>query len=103
MTRIIVSADARQDRNDILRYLEREAGAPIAEKYALRFRDTIKRLQDYPEIGSLQPALGAIARVAIIAPYLLIYDYASSSDKVTVLRILHGKRKAATKAFSPTE
>ncbi len=95
MTRVIVSADARQDRDDILLYLEREAGSAVAEKYALKFRDVIKRLQDYPEIGSPRPVLGPTSRAAVVAPYLVIYDYESNLNTVTVLRILHGKRKIA--------
>jgi len=36
--------------------------------------------------------LGARTRIAIVQPYLLIYDYAPGDDALTLLRILHGRR-----------
>jgi toxin ParE1/3/4 len=36
--------------------------------------------------------LGPNARIAIISPYLLIYDYSAKDDAVTLLRILHERR-----------
>jgi toxin ParE1/3/4 len=37
-------------------------------------------------------ALGPNTRVAIVFPYILIYEYVTHDDTVTVLRILHGRR-----------
>jgi plasmid stabilization system protein ParE len=58
MTRLVVTSDAESDTNDILEYLQREAGA----------------------------------RVAIVSPYLLIYDFTRADDTLTLLRVLHGRR-----------
>ncbi len=93
MTRVAVSADARQDADEILAYLEREAGTMVALRYAIRLRDLIRRLSDHPEIGARRPNLGRGVRVLIVSPYLVIYDYTSKHDAVTLLRILHGRRK----------
>jgi plasmid stabilization system protein ParE len=49
MTRLVVTADAETDTNDILEYLEREAGSRIAEDYGRRFRAAIVRFVDLPE------------------------------------------------------
>jgi plasmid stabilization system protein ParE len=46
MTRLVVTADAETDTNDILEYLEREAGSRIAEDYGRRFRAAIVRSVD---------------------------------------------------------
>jgi plasmid stabilization system protein ParE len=45
-----------------------------------------------PETGSPRPSLGVNARIAVIFPYVLIYDYDRDSNTLTLLRILHGRR-----------
>jgi plasmid stabilization system protein ParE len=49
-------------------------------------------LTEFPAIGPLRTALGPKARIGIIQPYLIVYDYADGGT-VTVLRVLHGRRK----------
>jgi toxin ParE1/3/4 len=92
MTRLIVTAEAEADTRDILAYLEREAGPLIAEKYGRRFRLTLERLLDMPGTGAPRPALGPNVRIAIVYPYILIYDHAPDEDSLALLRILHGRR-----------
>jgi toxin ParE1/3/4 len=36
--------------------------------------------------------LGPDAHIAIVYPYVLIYDYVQANDTVTLLRVLHGRR-----------
>jgi plasmid stabilization system protein ParE len=92
MTRLVVTADAAADTTDILIYLEREAGPVVAQAYGERFRAAAMRLVDFPASGAPRPVLGDDARIVIVAPYLLIYDYIPGGDVVTLLRILHGRR-----------
>ena len=92
MSRVVVTADADADTNEILRYLEREAGPVVAREYGRRFRVAIERIVALLESGALRPVLGPNARVAIVFPYVLLYDYMREDDTVVVLRILHGKR-----------
>ncbi|MFL6803740.1 MAG: type II toxin-antitoxin system RelE/ParE family toxin [Xanthobacteraceae bacterium] len=92
MTRLVVTADAEADTRDILVYLEQQAGRPVAADYAHRFSWTIERLVSMPEIGAPWPSLGLNTRVAVVFPYILIYDYAREDDTLTLLRILHGRR-----------
>lgn len=92
MTRLVVTADAEADLDEILQYLQREASVVVAEEYGRKFRACIERLVESPGIGSPRPALGATTRIGIVWPYLLIYDYVASEDVLTLLRILHGKR-----------
>jgi len=92
MTRLLVTADAEADTSDILYYVAREAGQRIAEEYGRRFYRTIERLVDLPQSGSPRPVLGPNVRIAVVSPYVLIYEYISADDTVILLRILHGHR-----------
>jgi toxin ParE1/3/4 len=93
MTRLVVAVDAETDTFEILAGLEVKAGAPVAERYARRFRDAISRLIEMPRSGAPRPALGTDARCVIVLPYLLIYDYTVADDTIVLLRILHGRRR----------
>ena len=92
MTRIIVAADAEGDIGEILAYLEREAGRSTAVAYGERFVKAIERVADFPGHGTPRPALGPDTRIALVYPYLLIYDFHVADDTATLLRVLHGKR-----------
>jgi toxin ParE1/3/4 len=50
------------------------------------------RLTSFPESGAPRPRLGENTRVAIVQPYLLIYDFTPDDNTLTLLRILHGRR-----------
>ena len=58
---------------------------------------TIERLLDFPQSGVPRPRLGSETRIAIISPYVVIYDYARHDDVLTLLRILYGKRDITRK------
>jgi toxin ParE1/3/4 len=95
MTRLVVTADAEADTADILAYLAREAGPLVAADYGARFQTVVQRMIDLPESGAPRPRLGPNTRIAIVAPYVLIFDYAREDDVLTLLRLLHGKRNIA--------
>ena len=92
MTRLLVTPEAEADINDILDYLHREAGARVAASYGRKFATLIERLVESPGIGAPRPALGPHARIGIIQPYLLIYDFTAVDDTLTLLRVVHGRR-----------
>src|SRR5882672_4479359 len=93
MTRLVVTADAEADTGQILENLAREASWQVAEEYGRRLRETLERVVEMPESRARRPALGPEARIAIVYPYVLIYDYTHENNTVTLLRILHGRRK----------
>jgi toxin ParE1/3/4 len=101
MTRLVVTADAEADINEILDYLKGEAGALVAEEYGRKFHLCIERLVEFPGIGPRRPSLGADARIGIVPPYVLIYDYADAEDTLTLLRIVHGKRDITRQMIRP--
>ena len=65
-----------------------EAGQATAQACAARFADTLRWLQMWPESGPPRPALGANARIAIVRPFLIIYDHEQDADAVTLLRVV---------------
>ena len=51
MTRLVVTADAEADLDEILDYLEREAGPRVAEDYGRRFRVCLERHVEFLASG----------------------------------------------------
>jgi len=92
MTRLVTAPRFRLDTNTILNYLEEVAGPRVAARYSGRFEETIVRLTYFPESGAPRPALGPNTRIAIVQPYLLIYDFTTDDNTLTLLRLLHGRR-----------
>jgi plasmid stabilization system protein ParE len=90
MARVVVSNLAKRDLRLILSDLNRKAGYSVAASYAADFKATYRRLADIPASGPPRPGLGPSTRIAIVLPYIVIYDHVD--DLVTVLRVLHGKR-----------
>jgi toxin ParE1/3/4 len=92
MARVVVSSTAHADTVEIVDYLATRAGAATAHKYAARFTGIFDRLAEHPDMYAARPALGATIRVAVVPPYLVIYEH-RTPDVVNILRILHGRRR----------
>jgi len=92
MARIVVASTADADMADIIAYLAAEAGRNTALKYIELFDALYQRLSLYPESCVRRPDLGTDARVGIVRPFVVIYDYSTAGNIVMVLRILHGQR-----------
>ena len=97
MTRVIVSAQADDDLAEILQYLTAEAGPRVALDYRERFRAFYRILSDHPDVGPARPGLGRRVRIGVVDPYLAIYRH--DRDAVTVLRIVHGRRRITGAMF----
>jgi len=91
MTRFVIAPEAEADIADILKYLRREAGPKIAENYRQQIRRKITRLRTFPNSGAPRPEFGDLMRMVVVYPYVLFYEYPSSGDCLTLLRVLHGK------------
>lgn len=93
MIRLLVSQEAEADIDDILSYLLDNAGPVTAARYGERFTEAFERITDIPGAGAPRPHLGSAARIMIVYPYILIYDFpAAEPDTAVLLRVLHGKR-----------
>jgi len=90
MARVIVTERAKRDLRRILSDLDERAGYGVAARYAADFKTAYRRLVSFPASGPTRPALGPKTRIAIVLPYIVIYEHAD--DNVTVLRVLHGRR-----------
>jgi toxin ParE1/3/4 len=97
MTRIIVTLAADADIDGIITQLAASAGIATARKYLIKFDATYERLQAFPGFGPQRPRLGPLARIAVVSPYVMIYDWDSAAETVTVLRIVHGRRRITGK------
>jgi toxin ParE1/3/4 len=97
MAHVIISSPADADTDYILADLASKAGRRVAAKYDALFENLYDRLADSPDIGPPRPSLGANVRIGIVAPYIVIYEHAPAADLVTVLRIVHGRRRITGK------
>jgi toxin ParE1/3/4 len=73
--------------------IARLAGPAIALKFNTRFEALYERLAAHPDSCPMRPELGPDIRVGVVFPYLVIYRHVRGEDAVTVIRILHGRRR----------
>ena len=99
MVRLVASPEAEADVDEILDWLEREAGKPVALKYAERFQDGFVRLMTFPEIGARRRRLHADMRIWPVAPYVIFYRFTYEDQEVRVIRVLHGRRDVNKRLF----
>jgi toxin ParE1/3/4 len=101
MARIIIASPADADTDGILTDLAGKAGFRVALKFDALFGALYRRLEDHPAIGAPRPRLGFDIRIGIVTPYIVIYRYDVSDDVVTVLRIVHGRRRITSQLLRP--
>ena len=99
MARVVLTASADADTAFILRDLAAKAGANVTGRYDAEFDTLYRRLERFPESGSPRPALGALVRIGIISPYNIVHEYIA--DVVTVMRLLHGRRRITRRMLAP--
>jgi toxin ParE1/3/4 len=93
MPRLRFTSLADADTAAILEDLASKAGPVVAEKYLDRFESLYAQLSTYPQSGPPRPALGDNIRIAIAAPFIVIYRHQPQDDTVTILRLVHGRRR----------
>jgi toxin ParE1/3/4 len=93
MARVVIAPSADDDTNVILVDLATNAGWRTSARYDSLFDQLYVRLAAHPAIGAPRPALGQNIRIGIVSPYIISYRYAVDADTVTVLRIVHGRRR----------
>jgi len=90
--KVIIASSADADFAAILTDLATKAGWRTAAKYDELFDKLYDRLADHLHSGAPRPALGQNIRIGIVSPYIVIYRN-EGDDGVTVLRIVHGRRR----------
>lgn len=82
--RIIWSLRAQNDRKEILEYwINRTKSTSYSKKLDLLFRDALRIIGEYPQIG--KPTNDQTARIKIVRDYLLIYE--EFQDSIFLLTI----------------
>ena len=97
MAQLVVSDVAAADLSEILTHLEAQAGLAVASRYQQDFTRLYEQLARFPGSGSLRPRLGANIRIWTVSPYVVIYRLDVTEDRVTIARILHGRRNITAK------
>jgi toxin ParE1/3/4 len=98
MARLIVSLQAQADTAYIIRDLTGNAGHAVASNYAASLKNLYERLVRHPNSGAPRPAVAPHARIGVVSPYIVIYEHdEATSDAVTIMRILHGRRRITGK------
>jgi plasmid stabilization system protein ParE len=101
MMRVEWSDFAREDLDDLVRYISRDS--PF---YARRFGEKVvlatRRLREFPESGRIIPEAEDIAlREIIVQGYRIMYRL--EPDRVLVLAVIHGSRDLAGQDNKPWE
>jgi toxin ParE1/3/4 len=102
MARVVIAASADTDIEGILTYLAVKAGRRTAARYNGLIERLYDRLGAHPGIGAPRPALGRNIRIGIVSPYIVIYRHTDADDTVTVLRVVHGRRRITGALLSET-
>ncbi len=92
MTRVEISRQADADVGEMLERLREAAGMRITDRYANDLQAIFDRLSVFPAIGSPRSELGRHARIAVLSPYIVIYDYVANADHLTIVRVIDGRR-----------
>ena len=64
-----------------------------AVKFRELFKAVYERLGDHPDSGAPRPAIAPNIRIGVVSPYIVIYRHNVDDGAVTVLRIVHGRRR----------
>jgi toxin ParE1/3/4 len=103
MTVLRVTQKAARDIDEIFEYLANLAGRRTAEHHFLRLQTTIDRLLDWPESAQRRTEFGANIRLAVVAPYVVIYRYERVTEHLTVLRVLHERQNMTSDMIHPSD
>jgi toxin ParE1/3/4 len=93
VARVVITDPADADSTEIIRDLTAKAGELVADRYEAEFDAVYRRLEQFPESGSPRPVLGRLVRVGVVSPYIIVHEYLEADDAVTIMRIVHGRRR----------
>src|SRR5712691_2970709 len=90
MTPVVVSPRADADTDDMLKRLADLAGPSVVRRYERELRAIYERLAMFPGSGARRRSLGPNARIAVLSPYVVVYDYVDGM--VRIVRVVDGRR-----------
>jgi toxin ParE1/3/4 len=86
---LILSPQAEEDFADILQYTFQTWGEAQTYAYRAILDNALLVIQQYPQIGHIQPELSAAHRIFPAGRHIIVYRV--KDDSVCVSRILHEK------------
>jgi plasmid stabilization system protein ParE len=92
MAELQILDHADQDLDELLDYLEREAGDAVVEALVSSFKTQFQVLCTFPRIGAPRPRLGHRMRLWQVDSYNVYYELNEDLDRVVIFRILHSRR-----------
>jgi plasmid stabilization system protein ParE len=90
--RIVRSASARRDLDDIWDYLAAEAGPEIADVVLARIFEALHRAADRPLLYPQRPEYVGRPRRINILRYAILYEALPEGDGTFLWRVIHGAR-----------
>ncbi len=94
MKRYDLSAEAKQDLDDIRAYVTEEAGARVARQVLRQIKDALEFLSRTPGAGHLREDLtDAPVKFWPVYSYLIIYR--PTPRPIGIVRVVHGSRDIA--------
>ena len=101
MVQVIVTGPAVADLTEILIEIGQEAGYRTSLKYRYRFESLFFiKLSEFPETFQSRPSLGPHIRAGLVHPYIVVYRYDPTDRVVSILRILHSRRRITRKTLA---
>ena len=95
MAELYVSRRAEEELRQIWRYIA--ADNPMAaDRLLLRIDDKLQLLRQFPGIGTLRDDIRPGLRMLVEGSYLLLYEYAPSSNAVELISVIDGRRDLST-------
>ena len=90
--RIVRSASARLDLDDIWDHLAREAGLDVADAVLVRLFEAMARAAERPSLYPKRPEYEGAPRRVNVFRYAIFYEPLSEGDGILVWRVVHGSR-----------
>ena len=98
MARIDIGPSAKADLARIVADMRGQGRDRAADELEAELGVVLHRLAAFPETGSPRPGLGLGVRSEAVRPYVVLHEYDRTTDTVSVLRVLHGRRRLSLDA-----
>ena len=89
MSRIQFTRRFQRNLDDILTYIAHDSPA-IAQRVIQDIRESIRILEEFPNVGRKGTVEGTRELVMVQSPYIVIYRFLPNIDEVQVLDVVHG-------------
>lgn len=89
--RIVLSAEARADMKEILRYTQETWGRDQRMRYSRVIHDALINIGRHPDIGIARPEIDLGTRSMKVSRHTILYDVLE--DRIVVTAIIHDREQ----------